>query len=327
MKRASFIGLCGGALTGIVSGACGSGARPVEKSTQEGIQWDRVPNPLLDRAPRVASRDPALYYHQGVLRCFYTAVDNGGLFVDEIHSSDLVNWSEPRRLTEPGLNFSSPGNVIKVGESWLLCVQSYPILPGERYGSEESRLWLMSSDNLVDWSEPVMINPEGCRGTWTDSPRQIDPYLVSWQDKYWCFYKTSGCLGLLVSDDLRSWEEAVVDRPVISRDWTPDKATAENPCVIREGGKFIMFFARVGRERGIGVAHSTNLVDWEDIHYLDFPDLAWADSGPTAAMVLDLNASHGVWLMAFHGERDDGAHGKAALGLATSTDLENWKLV
>jgi hypothetical protein len=327
LNRATFIRLAGGTLAGLVSLACDSRSRPKDKNVPAGIEWNLGANPFIDRAPRVASRDPVLHYHQGVLRCYYTAVDGAGLFVDEIHSSDFITWSEPRRLTGPGLNFSSPGNVIRVGDRWILCVQSYPILPGEKYGSEESRLWLMSSDNLVDWSEPEQINPDGCRGTWTDSPRQIDPYLVSWQDQYWCFYKTSGCLGLLVSGDLRNWSEAIPDRPVISRDRTPDGATVENPCVIHDGESFVMFFARVGRERGIGVARSSNLTDWEDIRYLEFPDLAWADSGPTAAMVIDLRDSHGFWLMAFHGERDDDVHGKAALGLAISTDLENWELV
>ncbi|MFC1614315.1 hypothetical protein ACFL5K_03370 [Gemmatimonadota bacterium] len=184
MKRANFIQLFGGALAGIISGTCDAGSWSKDRNAPARIEWDRVANPFLDRAPLVSSRDPALHYHQGVLRCFYTAVDDGGLFIDEIHSSDLLNWSEPRRLTEPGLNFSSPGNVIRVGDRWLLCVQSYPILPGEKYGSEESRLWIMSSDNLIDWSEPHQINPDGCRGTWTDSPRQIDPYMLSWQNRY-----------------------------------------------------------------------------------------------------------------------------------------------
>ena len=326
MKRNKFIKLFGGTLAGLVSVSCELNPKPDERNESTGIERKLISNPLLDRAPKLASRDPALHYHGGVLRCFYTAVDNTGLYVDEIHSSDLINWSSPRRLTERGLNFSSPGNVIRAGDKWLLCVQSYPILPGERYGSEDSRLWTMSSENLIDWSAPQLINPEGCRGTWTDSPRQIDPYMVFWQDRYWCFYKTSGCLGLLVSEDLRNWSEAVPDRPVISRDQTPDGATVENPCVINLGDSFLMFFARVGRERGIGVTQSRNLIDWEDIRYLDFPELSWADSGPTAAMVLDMRDSHGFWLMAFHGERSDGAHGKAALGLAVSTDLENWKL-
>ena len=83
-----------------------------------------------------------------------------------------------------------------------------------------------------------------------------------------------------------------------------------------------MFFAPCRTGRGVGVARSDDLLNWRDVRYLDFPELAWAPAGPTAAMVLDLRAECGVWLMAFHGERR-GPH-SAAIGLAWSEDLDRW---
>lgn len=59
--------------------------------------------------------------------------------------------------------------------------------------------------------------------------------------RYWCFYKTAGCLGLMVSDDLRHWEEASPDRPVLGPADTPDGASVENPCVVRDGAEYVMF--------------------------------------------------------------------------------------
>jgi len=51
-------------------------------------------NPILDRQPKVAVRDPALIYESGVFRCFHTAVEKVGdrhmLFLDVIESPDLV---------------------------------------------------------------------------------------------------------------------------------------------------------------------------------------------------------------------------------------------
>jgi len=204
----------------------------------------------------------------------------------------------------------------------VLCVQSYPIEPGQVFGSEQSRLWLMRSKDLTSWSEPQLLQPNGCRATWTDSHRQIDPYLVRHDGRFWCFYKTSGCLGLLVSDDMARWQEVSPHRPVLSRHDTSDGSTVENPCVIRDDDSFVLFFAPCRKGRGIGIARSDDLLHWQDVHYLRFPQLAWAPGGPTAAMVLDLRQELGMWLMAFHGDTH-GAHG-AALGLAWSDNLEQW---
>jgi beta-xylosidase len=290
------------------------------------IAWSNVRNPVLDREPTVSVRDPALLLHDGVIRCFHTAVERGQggyrLFVDMAESTDLAHWGNIRRLTRSDLNFSSPGNVLQVGDRWLLCVQSYPIRPGEVYGSEESRLWLMESRDMVDWSDPLPLAPQGCQARWSKSPRQIDPYIVAHDSRYWCYYKSAGCLGLMVSPDLVEWQEASPDRPVLSREDTPDNSTVENPCVVADAGEFVLFFSPCRPGRGIGVARSDDLVHWRSVRYLDFPLLPWAPGGSTAAFVADWRETCGRWVMAFHGERN-GPHG-AALGLAVSDDLEHW---
>ncbi|HET6427124.1 MAG TPA: hypothetical protein VFJ30_01855, partial [Phycisphaerae bacterium] len=190
------------------------------------IDFDRITNPVLDRRPDVFVRDPALVYDEGTFHCFYTAAEKrpGGyqLFLDVSTSPDLVAWSAPRRLTTSELSFSSPGNAIRHEGKWVLCLQSYPIRPGEQYGSEDSRLWLMDSDDLIAWTAPRMIAPQGCQAKWANTPRQIDPYLVEHDGRFWCLYKAKGCLGLLVSDDLADWSEAASDAPVLSPADTPD---------------------------------------------------------------------------------------------------------
>ncbi|MHC4248602.1 MAG: glycoside hydrolase family protein [Planctomycetota bacterium] len=302
------------------------------------IDLARVRNPSIVPGPEGAVRDPALVVGDGgdggvVIRCFHTSAAPSGeryqLCLDVAESADLVTWSAPERLTTSELNFSSPGNAIRVGDEWVLCVQSYPVEPGRKCGSEESRLWLMRSRDLVRWSAPEPMHPQGCRARWTDSHRQIDPYLIRSDVgdgvRYWCFYKTSGQLGLLVSDDLESWEEASPDRPVLGRDQTPDGKTVENPCVVRADGGYAMLFAPCRKGRGIGLAYSDDLVTWRDVHYVEFPSLDWADNGPTAAMAIDARDELGVWLMAFHGERRGGANAHAAaIGFAWSEDLEHW---
>ncbi len=241
-------------------------------------------NPILDRRPNVALRDPALLYRDGRLWCFHTAVEKPGdqfrLYVDVVISDDMIRWTSPRRLTDSPLSFSSPGNIIRRGDEWILCVQSYPVPPGEEYGSEDSRLWLMRSADLIHWGEPRMIAPQGSRARWSGSRRQIDPYVVEHDGKFWCLYKSSGCLGLLVSDDLGEWSEAAMDRPILGPQDTPDGRLVENPCVVPADDGFVLFFSPCGKGRGIGVARSDDLLQWRDVHYLDFPALPWAPGGP-----------------------------------------------
>lgn len=292
----------------------------------------KITNPVIDEGPAVAARDPALVFEDGVFRCFYTRVVKDKhryrLSVVMVKSPDLVAWSSPEVLTDSDLNYSSPGNIIRKDGQWILCVQSYPIEPGQTYGSEQSRLWLMRSQDLQRWTAPEPMHPAGCQAHWTTSHRQIDPYLVEHQGKYWCFYKTSGQLGLLVSENLTAWREALPQRPVFSSRDTPDGASIENPCVVPTEKGFVLFFAPCRKDRGIGMAYSDDLLNWRDIHYLDFPALPWANNGPTAAMVLDTRKSLGVWLMTFHGEQSgEGHHAhSAALGLAWSADLEHWQV-
>lgn len=195
-----------------------------------------VENSIIDRLPREAARDPALVCADGLFHCYHTTAVRDGdryqLYLDESVSRDLRRWEPVQRLTTSKLNFSSPGNALRVGNEWVLCVQSYPVDPGTRIGNDDSRLWLMRSRDLREWSAPEPMHPQGCRAEWAQSRRQIDPYLVEHDGRYWCFYKNSGCLGLLVSDDLTAWEEASPERPVL--DWrnTPGGHRVENPCVV-----------------------------------------------------------------------------------------------
>ncbi len=290
----------------------------------------KIQNPLLDLAPKIYPRDPLLVEHEGAYYCYYTAAetrpDGFQLHLDEIRSTDLANWSAPRRLLDGPLGFSSPGSMIRWNNRWIMALQSYPIPPGETWADDSARLWIMESDDLERWDAPRPIKPDGCTANWARSRRQIDPCIVAHEDRFWCFYKTDGQLGLLTSSDLHAWEEALPERPVLNRKDAPDGAAIENVSLIQDGDEWLMFFSPCRDGRGIGVARSSNLLDWRDIRYLDFPTLAWADNGPTAPMALDQRRTLGVWLMAFHGERrKESAHG-AALGLAWSRDLHHWVL-
>lgn len=292
------------------------------------IDWTKIKNPIFDREPAYSPRDPAVIYHDGIFRCYHSAVsftnNRFSLALHVAESRDLNTWSRFRCINASDLCFSSPGNIIRVNDKWVMCVQSYPIKEGQLFGGEESRLWLMESGDLENWSEPRIMKAEGCQANWTKSHRQVDPYIIQHNDKFWCLYKTSGKLGLMVSEDLTDWHEASPDKPILSEKDTPDGATVENPCVVKVDDGFVLFFSPCREGRGIGIAKSQNLIDWTEIRYLDFPKLAWAEHGPTAAMVTDARKECGKWLMFFHGDRPH--HFGAAMGIAWSDNLETWVL-
>ena len=290
------------------------------------ITWDRIRNPILNLHPKMFLRDPALVYHDETFHCFHSAgVYNKFKYQFYLHvtrSKDLVNWTRSELVIDSKAGFSSPGNAIKVGNRWVLCMQTYPIPRFTQFASQKARLWLVESEDLIHWGEPYMLSPGGCDANWTRSKRQIDPFIVVHDGKYWCFYKTHGNLGLLVSDNLKDWEEACPDYPVLSRKQTPDNSTIENPSILRKGNRFLMFFSPCRPGRGIGIAESEDLLVWDNIHYLKFPSQGWAPGGPTAPFVLDSREIMGKYLMAYHGDIKQ-PHA-AALGLAWSDDLENW---
>jgi len=292
------------------------------------IAWNQLKNPIFDRdRQNIQERDGALFFFEGTFYLYHCAVEYPKLgkyqfYTDLITSTDLEHWSNPQRLWDAQLGFSSPGNVIRVGKKWILCVQTYPIKRFHWWGRDECRLWTSESDDLIHWSFPKVIAQNGSVAHWAKERRQIDPFILPHDGEYWCFYKTSGQIGLLISDDLQKWKEASPDRPIFAAHETPDHTTIENVCVLELDGEFIMFFSPCYNKRGIGLARSTDLFHWKFERYLIFPKFFWAKSGPTAPSVIDLRAECGKWIMVFHAERRQPHH--AALGLAWSEDLINW---
>ena len=88
---------------------------------------------ILPCTESVGYRDPAAVFHEGSVYCFYSYVEKGadgwtyfrlGVSISE----DLVHWRGPYLLTEADrrFNFSSPGCVIRVGDEFVMCIQTYP---------------------------------------------------------------------------------------------------------------------------------------------------------------------------------------------------------
>ena len=269
------------------------------------IDWAAIPpQPFLSGDAYAANRDPAGHYHDGFFRVFHTRVhaESDGIYYSHTavtESRDLVNWSEPKLLTptDRRLNYSSPGNVIRYGGEWILCLQTYP-MRGDSFGDDTARLFLMRSHDLTHWSEPELIPVKG-PGRW------------------WCFYKQNGA-SMSYTDDFKTWTYA------------GRIECGENVCVLVEDGEYVLFHSP---RNGVGIKRSKDLTHWRDVGHLTFgqAEWKWAEGRLTAGHVLDLRHAPevGKCIMFFHGSvsreiQPKETHGNASLALAWSDDLAHW---
>mgnify|MGYP006291587651 CR=1 FL=1 len=288
---------------------------------------------LLAGNETIAYRDPAVLFAEGNFHMFFTLVEtepDGRIFMYTAYSksSDLTDWTAPRKLTEKdqNLNFSSPGNVIRFQDEWILCLQTYP-RPGYysglpiKYGNADARLFIMRSKNLEDWSEPELLKVKGPEIPVSKMGRMIDPYLFEDKDikgKWWCFYKQNG-VSMSYSSDLENWT------------FFGQTESGENVSVLVENDEYILFHSP---HNGIGIKKSSDLITWEDwgdLILLGQAGWDWAKGRITAGTVIELDDNPAArYLMFFHGsgpltEKEGDFDKNASIGIAWSNDLINWK--
>ena len=281
-----------------------------------------------------AYRDPAVLYHNKTFYMFFTLVEieNDGKIFSYTASStsrDLINWTRPRKITvrDQDLNFCAPGNVIKYGKEWILCLQTYPrpdhyITQAVRYGNQDARIFIMRSKNLKKWRYPEILMVKGKDVPPEEMGRMIDPYLVEDKDekgKIWCFYKQKG-----VS---MSWSYDLVN-------WTFHGYTeaGENVCVLSENDEYTLFHSP---RNGIGGLKSKDLKNWESwgqLITLGQDRWEWAKGRITAGVVINMLEVKGVenYLMFYHGsgplsESEGDFDKNASIGIAWSKDLIHWE--
>lgn len=281
---------------------------------------------LLEGDADTAYRDPAAFYRNGVIYLYFTLVESRNgcdplEFVAMTATRDLIEFSPVRKLT-PGdvaLNYSSPGNVIEYNGIYCLCCQTYCRENGEKFGNGRSRLQLMHSGDLVNWSEPELIRVKGRDVPEKEMGRMIDPYLfrAPGEKLFRCFYKQNGC-SVSTSPDLVNWT------PLGHFD------CGENVSVVSDRpGHYLLYHSP---DNGIGCKESGDLEHWKDrgapltLGQAEWP---WASGRLTAGTVLDLRESHDCILLFFHGSGGSGEEecfdNYASLGVAWSKDFIHWK--
>jgi hypothetical protein len=303
----------------------------------EGDPLSQLDSPILFQGDdSLAFRDPAVLYHENTFYLFYTLTEtepDDSLFwyTAFSKSSDLKQWTAPRRITprDQNLNFSSPGNVIRFGDEWILCLQTYPI-PGYtrssgelRYGTADSRIWIMRSRDLEHWSKPEILKVKGENVAREDMGRMIDPYLIEDKDeagKWWCCYKQNG-VSYSWSSDLEHWT------------FSGRTQSGENVCVLIDQDEYLLFHSP---ENGIGMKRSKDFINWRnsgELITLGQGEWPWAERRLTAGVVLDLRQDRdfGKYIMFYHGEGPGNENSidtfvaNCSIGIAWSDDLLSWE--
>ena len=261
----------------------------------------RTPARIFAGNATTAYRDPAALWADGVCHLFFTLVEterDGCVYsyVAMSTSRDLLHWTPVTKLTPRcDRDYSSPGNVVRDGDEWVLCFQSYP-RPGNRndgkvrYADQTARLFVMRSKDLVRWSKPELLRVKGPSVAEADMGRMIDPYLVRAPKGGWmCFYKQNGA-SFSRSSDLKTWE------------YVGKTDAGENVCVVSEGGRFLMMHSP---QNGMRFKESTDLLSWRDLPgeiTLGQKEWPWARGRLTAGFLYDGRTVAGVggWVLFFH---------------------------
>lgn len=270
---------------------------------------------------KIAYRDPACYYFNDEYHLFFTVSEkeNGYMYncVGHSVSTDLCNFSEPEIITvkDNTQNYCSPGNIIKYGDEYLICVTSYPMrLPYSEcsFADNTARLFFIKTKDFKSFSTPERIYPKG-KGI-IDEGRMIDPFVFENNGEYLLFFKQNG-VSVSRSANLCDWE------------FIGSVDGGENACVIEDGERFILIHSP---KNGIGIKESQDLMTWKDIgvYTLDQEKWDFADGRLTAAFAMRAKSeSKYKYIVFFHGSRADSlpeTHGAASLALAYTDDFKTY---
>ncbi len=305
------------------------------------VDFSTLSSRILPCTERTGYRDPAAFYYEGSIYCYYSYVEQGddgwtyfrlGLSISE----DLVHWRGPYLLTERDrrFNYSSPGCILRQGEEFLMCIQTYPTWhnpPGNNFGDQSSRIHLIRSRDLLHWSEPELMRVHGDDVPEEGMGRMIDPYIledIHEKGLYLVFYKQPPrdfiprktetgypveCMSYSSTRDLKHFQ------------YEGYTECGENVCVISWEGGYRIYHSP---QNGVGCLLTRDFKTYTPEPPLTLGQAQWPWAKRlTAGFVLDGRDIPGVgkYLMFFHGDEPDAFDFQASIGLAWSDDLITWQ--
>ena len=285
--------------------------------------YSSIPRPLWF-LPDIDLRDPAVYVHDGTAFLFFTHYDfrEGKWHIGLTETQDFRAFSPIRFVSPEG--YASPGNVLRVGDEFVLCYQQYREFP--------HTLCLARSRNLRDWSAPEVVFNTGPDNIWNADGRVIDPYLVEWQGQFYCYYvgstrwgKPAGhnYIGVAGSTNLHDWTDLSPEEPTIGVDFPWEEPDGnENNCVLRYDGRWVMLYSASLQRQTIAWATSDDLLHWEKQGLCDVPVFPGTASRFGAPFVIEGLAGTDTFHMIYQGED---AQKRVGFFMLESTDLATWR--
>ncbi len=150
------------------------------------IDFSKIRTPIIFRGDyKFAYRDPAVIYANNTFYLYFTLCENSSdrgyySMIAYSKSTDLIFWTYPKAISprNRNLNYSSPGNIIKYNDDWVICLQTYPTPMLESFGNANSRIFIMRSKNLEDWGEPELLKVKGNNVSESEMGRMIDQIAI-----------------------------------------------------------------------------------------------------------------------------------------------------
>ncbi|MBN1346248.1 MAG: family 43 glycosylhydrolase [Phycisphaerae bacterium] len=287
------------------------------------FDYTKIKNPVWS-LPKIHLRDPAVLVHDGKAYLYFTYYDPKAKtwHIGMSTTEDFLTFTEIKIVSPEG--YASPGNVIRVGDEWILCYQQYRQFP--------HYLCIARSKDLTTWSPPEKIFNTGPENKWNVDKRTIDPFLVADKGKYYCYYvgstrwgkpKGHNLIGVAGSSDLKQWTDLSTDKPVIGVDFEWEEPDGnENNCVIRHKNRWFMLYSAGLKNQKIASAVGDDLIHWENKRLCDVPVFKESSTGFGAPVIIENLAAPGLYYMLYQGR---GPEGHMSFFLLESNDLLTWK--
>jgi hypothetical protein len=286
------------------------------------FDYATIQNPIY-QLPDANVRDPAVLVHDGRAYLFFTLhlPMSAQWYVAMTTTEDFLHFAPMSIISPEG--YASPGNVIRHQDRWYLCYQQYHDFP--------HYLCLSSSTGLVQWSAPAFAFNTGADNTWNRDGRVIDPYLVRWRNRYYCYYTGStrwlrgpghNFIGVASSTNLQQWRDLSPAAPVIGVDYDwegPDGN--ENNCVFRAEGQWWMLYSASLQQQRIACATSADLLHWAKHGLCDVPFIG-CERIIGAPFLIEALSRQGRHYMVYQSENLDGT---TAFHLRASRDYRTWR--
>ncbi len=327
ITRRQWMGGVGGVAGMVLLGHRGAAvekSRGAEASSLPRFDYSKIKNPVW-RLSEMHLRDPAALLHDGKVYLWFTYYDPRKKMwhIGQSATEDFVSFEDIRLVSPSG--YASPGNVIRVGDEWILCYQQYAKFP--------HYLCIARSKDLLHWSDPEKIFNTGPGNRWNIDHRTIDPLIVPWKDTFYLFYvgstrwgrKTPGhnLIGLATSKDLKHWKDVTPDEPLIAADQPYEQPDGnENNWVLRYQGRWFMLYSASLAQQKIAYAVSDDLLHWEKKGLCNVKAFPGTSRRFGAPIVLENIGKPGAYYMLYQGED---ATGHMSFFLLESRNLVDWQ--